>query len=167
MTTKARDIQTIADLANLQPTKEALREFRKKYELDSELDSSPAKYGKGPNERLLFFRDLAQRLWTDVADAGGLDILHELLFLSGWPGATARIDWRRQRVGYQPQSTLQAAFYELLTHNQLAKRCANPDCAAPFFIADRVDERYCSLRCKRVGRLASKRDWMREARRKG
>lgn len=160
-------IQTITDLANLQPTKEALREFRKKYELDSELDSSPGKYGKGHDERLLFFRDLAQRLWTDVADAGGLDILHELLFLSGWPGASARIDWRRQRIGYQPQSTLQAAFYALLTHNHLAKRCANPDCDTPFFIAERVDERYCSLRCQRVGRLASKRDWMRAARRKG
>jgi len=167
MTTNASAIQTITDLANLHPTKEALREFRKKYSLDSELDSSAAKYGKNEDERLLFFRDLAQRLWTDVGDAGGLDILHHLLFLSGWPGANVGIDWRRQRIIYRPQSTLEAAFYALLTHNHLAKRCANPDCAAPFFIAERVDERYCSTRCKRIGRLANKREWMREARRKG
>jgi len=166
MTINTSPIQTITDLANLKPTKEALRGFRKKYDLDSELDSAPAKYGKGSDERLLFFRDLAQRLWTDVGDAGGLDILHELFFLSVWPGAVG-IDWRRQRIVYRPEGTLQGAFYALLTHSHLAKRCANPDCTDPFFIAERVDERYCSTRCKRVGRLASKRDWMREARRKG
>lgn len=168
MTTNTRDIQTITDLANLKPEQKALREFRKERNLEHELsDDYAAKYGSNPDQRLLFLRDLAQRLWTDVGDAGGIDILHGLLFLSGWPGASLRIEWRRQRIGYLPQSPLQAAFYALLTHNHLAKRCANPDCANPFFIAERVDERYCSVRCKRIGRLASKRDWMRESRRKG
>ena len=164
MTTQTSDIQTVTDLANLRAEQKALREFKKKHDLEYDLsDDTARKYGGDPNQRLLFFRDLAQRLWSDVPDHGALDILHELLF--GW--ANIRIDWRRERIGYHPQSKLQAAFYALLTHNRLAKRCANPHCNDAFFIAERVDERYCSAGCKRIGRLANKREWMREARRRG
>jgi len=167
MTTKTSDIQTITDLANLHPDQKAVREFRQRYNMEYDLsDNVAAKYGEDPDQRALLFRDLAQRLWSDVPDYGGLDILHGLLFIS-WPGSNFRIDWRRERIGYHPQSPLQAAFYALLTHNHLAKRCANIDCTKPFFFAERVDERYCSERCKKIGRLASKREWMREARRKG
>lgn len=140
-----------------------LREFRQRHDLDHDLSDLVGNYGKDPDERLLFIRDLVQRLWSDVPDLGALDILHGILLSSG--AANVRFDWRRERIGYHPQSPMQAALYALLTNNHLAKRCANPDCTKPFFFAERVDERYCSARCKRAGRLANKREWMREARR--
>ncbi len=164
MTTDASAIQTITALANLRPDQPALLDFRERYDFHYDLsDNVASKYGGDADQRTLYFRDLVQRLWSDVPDAGALDIVHELLL--GW--ANVRIDWRRERLDYHAQSKFQAALYALLTNNHLAKRCANPDCTKPFFIAERVDERYCSARCTRVGRLASKREWMREARRKG
>jgi hypothetical protein len=163
MTTIASPIQAVTDLANLQPAEKALREFRQKHNLEYDLsDNLAGKYGDDPDRRVLYFRDLVQRLWSDVPDLGALDIVHELLLAR----ANVRIDWRQQRIVYHPQTPLQAALYALLTNNHLAKRCANPSCVKPFFIAERVDERYCSTRCKWAGRLASKRDWIREARRK-
>lgn len=161
------EIKTITDLANLKEDPESMQGFRKKHDVEFDLsDGLAKKYGKDSDERLKYFHRLAQRLWSEVADDGGIDQLHEILFLRSWPGANLRIDWRRERIGYKPQTTLEGGFYALLTNNHLAKRCANPECETPFFIAERVDERYCSTRCTRIGRLASKREWMREARRK-
>ncbi len=160
---QAVSTQTIVDLANLRPDKEgALREFRQEHDLDYDLSANALtreqrdKYGNNPDERTLFFRDLAHRLWSG-GDQGGIDLLQELLFPGG--AVDVRIDWRHQGFAYQPKTKLQAAFYVLLGHNHLAKRCANPECAHPFFIGERVDERYCSDECKAAGRLATKRNW--------
>jgi hypothetical protein len=152
--------QIIVDLANLRPDKEgAVRHFRDKYGLEHEVSAlQRQKYGDGADVCALFFRDLAQRLWTDLPDQGGIDLVNGLLF----PDETTvdvRVDWRHQRLAYRPKTKLQAAFYALLGHNHLAKRCANPVCSHPFFIGDRIDERYCSDDCKVAGRLATKRNW--------
>lgn len=156
-------IQILLDLANLRLDKEgALREFRQKHDLESELRRST--FGDSMDQRTLFLRDLAQRLWTDVADQGGIDSLQEFLFPHGMAEARIGIDWRHQGLEYEPRTKLQAAFYFLLRNNHLAKRCANPQCADPFFIASRVDERYCSERCKLAGRLATKRNWWKQNR---
>jgi hypothetical protein len=53
------------------------------------------------------------------------------------------------------------------------RKCRNPDCKAPFFIADRGKQSYCSAECAAVAQKAYKRTWWknngaswREARRK-
>ena len=166
MTNVREDIQTLEDLANLHPDQAgALKEFREKHDLEPDLSGKRAqKYGDSPDKRTLFFRDLAQRLWTG-GDQGGIALLDELLFPEGKDAVF--IDWRRQRLAYRPSTKLQAAFYVLLSNSHLAKRCANPDCVHPFFIGRRVDERYCSDECKEIGRLATKRNWWSANRAKG
>jgi hypothetical protein len=156
MTNNQASTQVIVDLANLRPDKEgAVRHFRQKHGLEHEISAlQRQKYGDSPDVRTLFFRDLAQRLWTDLADQGGIDLVEGMLF-----PADVGVDWRHQRLAYRPKTKLQAAFYALLGHNHLAKRCANPNCPHPFFIGDRIDERYCSDECKAAGRLATKRSW--------
>lgn len=42
------------------------------------------------------------------------------------------------------------------------RKCANPDCKAPFFVADRGTRRYCSDLCSDAGQLEVKRRWFRE-----
>lgn len=165
------NVQIIQDLANLHPDEEnALRQFRQEHELEHELSANAfprelaSKYGDNPDERTLFFRDLAQRLWTDLGDQGAIALLEELLFPDGKDDVF--IDWRRQRFSYRPHSRLQHCFHVLLMCNHLAKRCANPDCRHPFFIGSRIDERYCGDECKEVGRLATKRTWWNENRAK-
>ncbi len=163
------NVRLLVDLANIKPDeKGALRKFRKRYALN--LDFADYAFrdwlhnvGDSPDQRILFLRGLAHRLWSG-GDKDGIDLLHELLFPKG--KVELHIDWRHQRLTYEPHTRLQAAFYALLMGNHLAKRCANADCVRPFFIGKRVDERYCSDKCKEVGRLATKRDWWNEHRAK-
>ncbi len=171
MTTSQPDpAQTLVDLVNLHLDEDdALRQFRQRHELDYELSANTftkeqrEKFGNDPDTRTLFFRDLAQRLWTDLGDQSGVELLHGFLIGSGAP-VSITLDWRHQRLAYQPKTKLQAGFYELLLRNHLAKRCANPDCRHPYFIGERVDQRYCSDECKEIGRLATKRNWWKDNR---
>jgi hypothetical protein len=156
-------IQTIADLANIHPDEQdAMRQFREKHQMEDEFSANAFsrekryKYGRNSDERVLFFQDLAHRLWYG-GDRGGIDLLRELLLSDGKIDVT--IDWLNQGFAYQPKTRLQSAFYALLTNSHLAKRCANTRCHQ-FFIGARVDERYCSDECRNVGRLSSKKNWL-------
>jgi hypothetical protein len=163
----------VTDLVNLQAVDVALCEFRKKYDLDGELASSSfpqelrKRYGKNPDERLLFFRDLAQRLWN--GGQGGIRSLEEFLFapVTGARYVQAspdgvRIDWRHQAFTYQPRTNLQAAFYHLMQHSHLAKVCGNAECARPYFIGVRPNERYCSDACFEQSQERAKKNWWKE-----
>ena len=155
--------QILVDLANLSGNDHArLREFRKRHDLGSDFlpqafsYQQRRKFGRNPDAITLFFRDLAQRLWSG-GDQGGIELLSALLFTEG--KGDIEIDWWHQRLTYKPKTKLQAAFYVLLLNNHLTKRCAKSGCERPFFIGTRVDERYCSDKCKEIGRLATKREW--------
>ena len=43
-----------------------------------------------------------------------------------------------------------------------AKHCLNPDCPAPYFIAEKRSRKYCSPACSGPAKLESKRNWWRE-----
>jgi hypothetical protein len=163
----------VLDLVNLQTVNAAMSEFRRKYDLDGELATSAfpqelrKRYGKTPDERTLFFRDLARRLWSG-GDQGGIGTLEEFLFaaVTGSPYAVAgpgvHIDWRRQAFIYRPRTNLQAAFYHLMEHSHLAKVCGNVECARPYFIGDRPNERYCSDACFEQSQERAKKNWWKE-----
>jgi hypothetical protein len=68
-------------------------------------------------------------------------------------------DWQRGRFGYLPKTQFQSALYELFKKGPLAKICANRDCPVPYFIADRVSQRYCSDACAAVFQREWKLRW--------
>lgn len=68
-------------------------------------------------------------------------------------------DWQRGRIVVLPRTELQAACYALLQKSSLAKFCANPDCPAPYFIAKRATQRYCSPDCLKPFQKQAKLDW--------
>ena len=73
-----------------------------------------------------------------------------------------KLDWHRGEFVYTPQSKFQGAVYQLFRRSALAKFCANPDCPAPYFIAGRSTQQYCSEKCSGVLQRAQKRQWWKE-----
>jgi hypothetical protein len=142
----------VIDLANLKPDSSAMQALRDKYDLGADLSDT----------RVLFLRDLGQRLWGG-GDEGGIEILRQVLLPEDGL-AMVEIDWRLHGLTYQPQTTIQGGFYYLLQNAHLAKRCGNTQCPRPFFFAKRANERYCSERCFAQAQRAAKKDWWGEHR---
>ena len=63
------------------------------------------------------------------------------------------------RVRYESNSIFQDACFQLLELSNRLKVCANLDCPAPYFIADRSSGRYCSPDCLTPFQREWKRDW--------
>jgi hypothetical protein len=68
-------------------------------------------------------------------------------------------DWQRASIVFLPRNEMQAACYALLLHSNRARFCANPDCPAPYFIAKRTTQRYCSPDCLKPFQKQWKLDW--------
>jgi hypothetical protein len=68
-------------------------------------------------------------------------------------------DWGRASLVFLPRDEFQAACYVLLRNSNLAKFCANPDCPAPYFVAKRATQRYCSPDCLTPFQKQWKLDW--------
>jgi hypothetical protein len=73
-----------------------------------------------------------------------------------------KLDWQRGEFVYIPRSKFQEALYELFRGSAFVKLCANSNCPAPYFIADKTTQRYCSVSCAEVLQRAYKIQWWRE-----
>jgi hypothetical protein len=78
-----------------------------------------------------------------------------------WP-PQLKVDWQRGQFVYVPKSKLQEAIYALFRRSPLVKVCANSDCAAPYFIARKGTQRYCSDGCAQVFQRECKLRWWKE-----
>jgi hypothetical protein len=72
------------------------------------------------------------------------------------------LDWERGQFVYEPRTEFQKALYQLFRQSARAKVCDNPDCPAPYFIANKTIQRYCSDECAQVFQQESKRKWWAE-----
>jgi hypothetical protein len=59
----------------------------------------------------------------------------------------------------RPPSLCEQAFLHLPKIADLMKYCANPECPAPYFIAARRSQKYCSAVCSEPALRESKRRW--------
>ncbi len=127
----------------------------------------PAEDGKWVEYRqpkVLHLRDLIREAWGGGTRAN--ESMEELLgrrspsgeMLDVW-SPTVSADWRRGLLRFLPSNPFETACYALLQNSRLAKVCANPDCPAPYFIARRATQRYCSPDCLKPFQKQSKLDW--------
>lgn len=72
------------------------------------------------------------------------------------------VDWHRGQFTYEPRTSFQKALYLLFRRSRFAKVCANPDCPAPYFIAKKATQHYCSDGCAEVFQRECKRRWWAE-----
>jgi hypothetical protein len=102
-----------------------------------------------PNEDFLFFWhllrvfDMEKRAYSDQTWAEESQIDPQL------PGAPKELEFER-------------ALRYLMEHHKLTRHCPNPDCPAPYFLALRHTQRYCSEKCAQSGERDTKRKWWNE-----
>ena len=133
----------LADIANFDPVSNV--RFAKKWpDLADDLNG---------------LRALVRRAWAGTEDAA--EDVERVLFSKGHK-SRMRVDWRRQTLSYQPQTTVEQALYYLLQHSSLAKICGNTECTRPLFLAKRPNERYCSDACFDQAQRLSTAKWWRE-----
>lgn len=114
-------------------------------------------------------REALRRIWV-----GDSDKLTEVLLPteaemmmdnSEWASAwnpQLKLDWQRGEFVYIPRNEFQEALYELWRRSSFVKRCVNSNCPAPYFIADKTTQRYCSESCAEVFQRAYKLRWWKE-----
>lgn len=147
--------ELIKDLALLNPAileqmatnDETIKEFGEFYELSE------------TTKRLTYLSDLVRRLWTAPQSSGWTVKLFKRILLAH-VNDRIEFNWLKRSLLYHPQTTVEQVLYYLFEHRDLAKHCANVECARPFFMATRATERYCSDACfKNAQRLASHAWW--------
>jgi hypothetical protein len=72
------------------------------------------------------------------------------------------VDWQRAQFIYEPRTEFQRALYLLFRQSARVKVCCNPDCPAPYFVAEKTTQRYCSDKCAEVFQKGWKRKWWAE-----
>jgi hypothetical protein len=100
----------------------------------------------------LRMRDILRRIWR--GDPSANEYLKALLY-----GSRVEFDWKRGEITYEPRNEFERALYALFRNSSHAKICANAECTAPYFIARRTTQRYCSPDCAEVFQQRWKLDW--------
>ena len=177
----------LADLANLRDDSAAFERFASRWPDFSEvLDSDPAPtdsyfqyhYGepmtrmpaKLPTRFLRIWqrREALRQIWR-----GNSEKLFQVLLPTeaemmmdldpDWVwNPQLKLDWQRGEFVYTPQGEFQAALYRLFRRSAFAKLCGNPNCPAPYFIAHKTTQRYCTGECAQVFQKEWKRRWWKE-----
>jgi hypothetical protein len=65
------------------------------------------------------------------------------------------------------ETPFEAVMFYLQRKSDYVARCDNPTCAAPYFLAAKRSQRYCSERCATEGLRAAKLRWWNENRKSG
>ena len=86
---------------------------------------------------------------------------------SGFPAGSlwtpqVSVDWQRSQFIYEPRTDFQRALYSFFRQSARAKICGNLNCPAPYFIAKKAVQRYCSDKCAEVFQKEWKRRWWAE-----
>ena len=59
---------------------------------------------------------------------------------------------------------LEQAMYHFQRIGERARHCPNPECPAPYFLAAKKGQKYCSSKCSAPAQREQKRDWWRRNR---
>lgn len=178
----------LAELANLRDDPKDFERFVKRWPgfvlvLDKDLPRLSLGKGDIPNRfhSVLERREAVRRIWR-----GNSLTLTELLLpneppeelqnqeaykdrddetgqQTGWNWEPqVNLDWQRREFIYEPRTNFQRALYGLFRQSALAKVCGNSECPAPYFIASKPTQRYCSEACAEVFQREWKRRWWAE-----
>ncbi len=175
----------LVELANMQQADHVLRKFSSLLppSLQSANDFSPV-FSKNPDElpavNLRAYQELVQAVWEAPTNAERRYFAWKLrsrLYRAVEAEAREAIPQTIQRAGDEwrrvgewkleysrmlrslPETSFEAVVNRLDDLGERTKRCGNPDCPAPFFIAVRKSQRYCTESCAGVFQRQAKQAW--------
>jgi hypothetical protein len=170
----------LIDLANMRDDDNGVWNFRKRWD----------HYAGYSKERLIHRRDELQLLWRHLAPPFGavypwMTKYQERLF-DGWlerPSGDSleqticqdwldldkgglHVDWTPKVKGIRPDagSLSKVLAWACLMHAEHLAVCRNAECSAPYFIASKTDQRFCSQDCAWPAKKEAKLKWWRENR---
>jgi hypothetical protein len=182
-------LEGIRELANLRDEAVSIERFARRWpHIAEQPQSFPQGFSIGRKgttlpkslEYVIGLRNYVREIWTGGPDANALltaffltsspitDLIrpnstsNNSVSIPSFPLAPVgkfEADWRRGGLVYRPETELQEALYLMLQCSNRAKVCANPDCPAPYFIAKKPRELYCSTECVKPFQRKWKRDW--------
>jgi|SRR5215472_1649582 len=178
-------LDPLKDLANLQDDPASFERFARRWPVFARvLDDDPSENYVGfggerwskmpPSIPKRFFRTWQMREVLREIWGGNSKKLGDVLFPGphdypdrkpdpDWlPAHQLKVDWHRGEFVYIPETEFQGAVYELFRRSPFAKVCANRDCPAPYFIAAKTAQRYCSEPCAEPSQRAYKLRWWKE-----
>jgi len=74
-------------------------------------------------------------------------------------GALNSAGWEALPDQPPPLTPLEQALYYLQTQGRRARRCANEECGAPYFFANRKNQKFCGEDCALPSKREAKRIW--------
>ena len=173
----SRPAQLIENFANVSDSKQILM-FTRRYGVlrfrDVERlymspdDDSDSELGDAFYIHCDTWREDQQRFrnfWEQGAK-GGQDFANELskqitARSRGGPLVKAKIRWNRRGFQFElrPDDLWRALCLAFIGFSDRMRKCQNPTCAAPYFLATRRDQKFCNETCSR--RVANRRWWNR------
>lgn len=172
----------LVSLANLRDDKSGLERLRRRFPdvLAAESRSLYATYGPvqprvcGPgnpehDERarkgwLIPLRDTLRAIWRapdERTKEWGLFRISQHFFLQGDPSLIKLPTANASdfMLSWKPPTRTERFLLELMRWADLLRFCCNPDCDAPYFIANKRSQKYCHTECSRPAQRKSKREW--------
>jgi hypothetical protein len=114
---------------------------------------------------VLRLRDSLRALWKapdKETKRWGIFRISQVFFLQG-DNALIRAplsnEWDFLLTSVRPPSRTERLLLKFIDLADYARCCGGSDCAAPFFIASRRNQKYCSLKCSRESQREFKREW--------
>jgi hypothetical protein len=168
-----RAARVLEDFANTSGDTESIQRFTRAYGVlnqnDREHHSIQGTSDFIPGDRFLIHCDdwlEAQRIFRANWEAGrnGGEELAKRLSVAIAPGVSAgpvvkaRVTWSRRgfQLELQPDDLWRALSLAFIGFSDRMRKCQNPTCDAPYFLATRRDQRYCNEKC---ARLVANRKW--------
>jgi hypothetical protein len=108
---------------------------------------------------VLFLCKCVQKAW--VADTQTRDWKVFVLRVQLWGLLMPEIPggWEWRLPPDPPMSALEQALVYLQHKGRMARRCANDECAEPYFFAEKKNQKFCSDTCATPSRREAKRLW--------
>jgi hypothetical protein len=104
-------------------------------------------------------REVLRRIWR--GDEFANEYLKVLLYSSSRITDRVEFNWKRGEIVYEPRDDFEKVVFTLFRNSTLARVCEAEDCPAPYFIAKRRRQRYCSPDCAAQFQKKWKLDWWR------
>lgn len=169
----------LVTVANLRDDKAGLRRLRARFPdvLDQVKRTmvatySPKVYRPGTPEHdewarkswLMPLRDTLREIWRAPdarAKEWGLFRISQDFFLRGYPDMIQRSasNGTDFLLSWEAPTRTEQFLLELLKWADFLRYCANPDCAAPYFIAAKRRQKYCHTECAKPTQRESKKRW--------